>query len=515
MRILIASSEVVPFSKTGGLADVAGALPLALAELGHDVRVVTPKYKMVDESKFKLLPIMNEIIVRLDGTSIAGIVKKSNFPNTNIPVYFIQNDHFFNRSSLYTEAGQDYPDNILRFAFFSIASLWMLKGLDWSPDIIMCNDWQSALIPTYLKHHFEIKNDPFFKDIAVLYTIHNLAYQGSFDKLFLSKINLPWDVFNSAGLEYYDRINLMKAGIVYSEHLSTVSKQYSEEIKTPEYGCGLEGILTALEDKLTGILNGIDYSVWNPATDELLPARYSIKELKNNISDLKGKAVCKKELQKKNKLPQKPNVPLIGIISRLADQKGFDLIAGCIDDLMKEDLQIVVLGTGEPKYHQLFAELGKKYPEKMGVNITFDNALAHLIEAGSDMFLMPSKYEPCGLNQLYSLKYGTVPIVRKTGGLADSIIPVLGKKTDKNTNGTGYMFEIYSHEELYKTIKAALKDYVETPEIWARIVANGMAQDFSWNASAKIYDSLFTEMVENKKKGVIKTSDKKSPSRKN
>ncbi len=502
MKILIASSEVVPFSKTGGLADVAGALPMALAELGHDVRVVTPKYQMVDETKYKLMPIMNEIIVRMDNLSIYGIVKKANFPNTNIPVYFIQNDHFYNRPSLYTERGQDYHDNVLRFAFYSLSSLWMLKGLDWKPDVIMCNDWQSALIPTYLKYHHDIKNDVFFSNISVLYTIHNLAYQGSFDKMFLPKINLPWEVFTPDGLEFYDRINLMKAGIVYSDHISTVSQQYAKEIQTPEYGCGLEGILTARSKNLTGILNGIDYNIWNPEIDDLLPSKFSPK-------NMDGKSICKKELQKLNKLPQRSNVPVIGVISRLADQKGFDLIAACIDDLMKEDFQLVLLGTGEPKYHVMFEQIKKKFPEKTGINLAFDNKLAHLIEAGSDMFLMPSNYEPCGLNQLYSLKYGTVPIVRKTGGLADSIIPVK-QTTGKTVKGTGFMFEEYKPEELFKTIKAALKVYKEAPDAWSKIVSNGMSQDFSWNASAKIYEVLFKEMSQKK----IGKTPKSAPAKK-
>lgn len=489
MNILIASSEVVPFSKTGGLADVAGALPIALAELGNDVRVVTPKYLMVDESKYKLTTEMSELIVRMNGISMYGIIKKSCFPDTDIPVYFVQNEHFFNRKSLYTDEGKDYPDNILRFAFYSLASLWMLKGINWKPDVIMCNDWQTALIPTYLKYHFEIKNDPFFKDIAILYTIHNLAYQGSFNKLFIQRINLPWDVFTVDGLEYYDHINLMKAGIVYSDHISTVSKQYAKEIQTTEYGCGLEGILTARKDFLTGILNGIDYSVWNPETDNLIPAQFS-------PANMDGKKVCKKELQKKNNLPERENIPLIGIISRLADQKGFDLIAACIDNLMKEDIQIVLLGTGEPKYHVMFDEIGKKYPTKIGINLTFDNKLAHLIEAGSDMFLMPSNYEPCGLNQLYSLKYGTVPIVRKTGGLADSIEPV--QIIGNAVKGTGFVFEEYLSSELFKTIKLALKTYKDKA-VWKKIVANGMAKDFSWGASAKIYQELFTSMITLKK----------------
>lgn len=488
MKVLIASSEVVPFSKTGGLADVAGALPMALAELGHDVRVITPKYKMVDEKKYQLTTVMKEIIVKMDGGPIYGSIKTANFPGTQIPVYFVENNYFFDRDELYTVEGKDFIDNILRFAFYSNAALWLLKGIDWKPDVIMCNDWQTALIPAYLKFHPELCQDPFFKDIAVLYTIHNLAYQGSFDKLFIPKINLPWDVFNHEGLEYYDRINLMKCGIVYSDHISTVSKQYALEMQTKEYGCGLEGILTALKGKLTGVLNGIDYTAWNPEVDTLIPAKFSLK-------DMAGKAVCKKELQKVNKLPEKADVPVIGIISRLADQKGFDLIEECIEDIMKLNLQIVLLGTGEPKYHEMFEEIGKKYPEKMAVNLAFNNKLAHLIEAGSDMFLMPSRYEPCGLNQLYSLKYGTSPIVRKTGGLADSIQDV-SIKGDK-VSGTGFVFEKYDSKELLKTIKTAVKTYNER-KIWAQVVKNGMEQDFSWNASAKVYDKLFKDMTNKK-----------------
>ena len=484
LKILVVSSEVVPFAKTGGLADVSGALPVALEKLVYEVGVAMPKYGVINEAKAKLSGQIMTFDITLGNNTKNAIIKKGKLPDSNVNVYFIQNDYYFNRRELYSEAGQDYEDNAQRFAFFSMAVLVMLKNLNWQPDIIHCNDWQTAMIPTYLKTLF--REDDFFRNTKVLYTIHNLAYQGSFSKNLIFDIGLNWNYFNPNSVEFYDKINFMKAGLIYADKISTVSEGYSKEIQTPEYGCGLEGVLQFRKNDLTGIMNGIDYSVWNPEIDDYMAKKFS-------VDDTSGKSACKKDLQKICGLPENANVPLIGIISRLADQKGFDLIAEVIDKIMKMDLQIVILGTGEPKYHTLFEEMGKKFKDKISVNLKFDNALAHKIEAGSDMFLMPSQYEPCGLNQLYSLKYGTVPIVRHTGGLADSVIdftPELNKKGE----ATGFKFYEYKSGELLETIKKAVKVYNAKP-MWFKLRKNGMLKDFSWTVSAKKYEQLFLKMI--------------------
>lgn len=487
MKILLVSSEVVPFAKTGGLADVAGALPAAIAALGHDVRIAMPLYRGIDKARFGLRPILREVDVHFPHATVRGYVQRADLPSTSIPAYFIQQEGYFDRPQLYGENGQDYPDNPERFAFFSMAVLWMLKGLDWQPDLIHCNDWQTALIPTYLLHHAEISKDPFYKPLRTLYTIHNLAYQCGVGSDWLSRLALPESLFHPEGMEFYGKINFMKAGILYSDHVSTVSRQYAREIRTPEYGCGLDGVLSSRAAHLTGILNGIDYSVWNPEVDALIPAQYS-------AVNLKGKEKCKAALQKRFDLPLKPATPIIGMISRLADQKGFDLVAEVLDDLMKLDLQLVILGTGEPNYHDLLKKVVENYPKRIGVLLGFDNQLAHWIEAGADMFLMPSRYEPCGLNQLYSLKYGTIPIVRKTGGLADSIANATPSSI-KSRTGNGFVFEEYSGKRMLDAVTRAVKLYKANPRAWAALVQNAMSCDFSWNNSAREYQKLYKKIL--------------------
>ena len=488
VKILYISSEVVPFSKTGGLADVAGALPIALKNLGHDVRIATPRYGCINGEKFNLHQMIDEVQVHFQHDTSIATVETANLPGTEIPVYFIANDFYFGRRELYTEKGKDYPDNSQRFAFFCMATLWMLRILDWKPDVIHCNDWQTALIPAYLKHHPYVKSDEFYNGIKALYTIHNLAYQGSFDRDTLNKIGLGWEVYTIDGLEFYGDINLMKAGIMFSDEIATVSEMYAREIQTREYGCGLDGVLRYRRDHLTGIMNGIDYGIWDPAKDDLISSKFSAR-------NMAGKSLCKKHLQKINRLPENRDIPVIGMISRMADQKGFDLIAQIAEELFSLDIQFVLLGTGEPIYHEMFKKIGETYPAKAGINITFNNQLAHEIEAGADMFLMPSRYEPCGLNQLYSLRYGTVPIVRKTGGLADSIIDASPKTIAQGT-GTGFVFEKYEPDALLDLIKRAVDLYTRDKKAWKKIQSNGMARDHSWEASAKQYAALYRKMID-------------------
>lgn len=480
MKVLFVSSEVAPFAKTGGLADISGSLPGELKDLGVDISVIMPLYGKIDAKKFGIKSVSKKISVPVRDKMIPAEICKTDTAN-NVTTYFIKNDAYFNRDQLYGTPEGDYPDNCERFVFFSRAVLEFCKALDYKPDVVHLNDWQSALIAVYLKTLY--KDEPIFANTASLITVHNLAYQGLFWAYDMPILNLDWELFNYKFLEFYNHINFLKGGLVFSDIINTVSKKYSKEIQTKEYGCGLEGMLQERSEDIFGVLNGVDYNIWNPEKDELIAANYSSKNLKN-------KAVCKKDLQKTYNLPQKADVPVIGIISRLADQKGFDLIAEIIDDLMHLNLQIIVLGTGEKKYNELFEEIGKEYPNKAGIKIAYDNTIAHKIEAGSDFFLMPSKYEPCGLNQIYSLRYGSIPIVRATGGLDDTIT----NYNFKTQKGTGIKFSKYESAELMKAIKSALKLYSDKSAL-SKIVKEIMELDFSWKSSGKKYIDLYKKAL--------------------
>jgi starch synthase len=381
---------------------------------------------------------------------------------------------------VHPDTKKDYPDNDERFIFFCRGVLEVLKKLGWQPDIIHCNDWPTGLIPAYLKTVY--KDDPFYKDTRSVFTIHNMAYQGVFPKSTFPKTQLPPELMGMDGVEAYGHVNFLKAGLVFSDAITTVSERYAQEIRTSEeFGAGLQGIVNDRKSDLTGILNGVDYSVWDPSVDSLIPLKYDAKSIDLKLED-------KKALLSKMGLPFNERIPVIGIISRLADQKGFDLIGEELDALMKMDLQIVVLGTGEKKYHDLFEKAQKKFPQKVAAALTFSEEIAHLIEAGSDMFLMPSRYEPCGLNQIYSLRYGTIPIVRATGGLDDTI-------DDAGTpGGTGFKFKNYSSTDMFKAIQRAVSAFGDQPG-WRKLVKNGMAKDFSWEASAKKYIQLYRTLT--------------------
>jgi starch synthase len=492
LKVIFVSSEVVPFAKTGGLADVAGALPLALSKLGHDVRVFMPLYRHVvdglKDGRFEVEETDVELSFPVFHRMQKGIIWKSSFsstPGTPVPVYFVEHDGYFYRRELYGGARGAYPDNSERFAFFSRAVLEAVVALGIEPDVFHLNDWQSALIAVYLKTIFA--GGPVLGKPASLLTIHNLAYQGLFPKWEFNFTGLGWELFNWKELENHGKVNFLKGGIIFADLINTVSKKYSREIQTAEFGSGLEAVLRHRSADLYGILNGVDYRNWDPAADKLIPANYSPR-------DLSGKAKCKAELQRINNLPQKPNVPLVGIVSRLADQKGFDILSEAIEEIMKLDMQLVVLGTGSQKYHDLLNKIGKKYPDKTGINIMYDNKLAHMIEAGSDMFLMPSRYEPCGLNQMYSLKYGTVPVVRTTGGLADTITDCTDA-TLKAGTANGFSFSKYSADELVKVLSRAVETYVKKPKVWKKLVSTGMSQDFSWDRSAREYVSLYEKAM--------------------
>jgi starch synthase len=487
LDVLFVSSEVEPFAKTGGLADVSGALPKAIKNLEHEVRIMMPRYGSINERKAKLHEMMRlkEVDVPVGAKAYQASVRSSFIASdhTKVQVYFLDNHSLFGRSGLYVhpDTKKDYADNDERFIFFSRGILEVLKKLGWQPDIIHCNDWQTGLVPAYLKTLY--KNDPFYKETKTVFTVHNMAYQGVFPKSMFPKTLLPAELFSGAGVEAFGNVNLLKAGLVFADSITTVSERYAEEIcSSDEYGCGLEEVLKRRKKDLSGILNGIDYTIWDPGIDEYVPHRYDARTIDLKVEN-------KKALLARMGLPFNEQTPVIGIISRLADQKGFDLIDEILDSMMKLDLQLVVLGTGEKRYHDLFEKAHRKFPQKVGISLSFNEELAHMIEAGSDMFLMPSRYEPCGLNQMYSLRYGTVPIVRSTGGLDDTIEDV-----GHSSTGTGFKFKNYESTELLKAVQRALHAYQDQPA-WRKLMKNGMSKDFSWETSAKKYIQLYRSLA--------------------
>jgi starch synthase len=474
MQIVFAASECVPFSKTGGLADVVGALPPALAALGHDVAVYLPHYRQTKLTNPRTL--LRSITVPYDDHYRFCSVLDGG-THSGVKFYFIDYPPYFDREQLYGTPSGDYPDNAERFAMYSRAVLEASKIIG-PPDVFHCHDWQSALVPIMLRTLYA--EDPGLRESACVFTIHNMGYQGKFPPDTLPLLMLPWDLFTIDKMEFYGEVNFLKGALVFSDYITTVSRKYSQEIQTADYGFGLEGVLRARAATVTGILNGVDYEVWSPEKDTFIAAKYS-------ANDLSGKQVCKKDLLAAFGIPNADiSLPVIGIVSRFAGQKGFDLIAQIMDRLAREDMIVVALGTGDKPYEELFRRLNKAFPQKVAVKIGFDNALAHKIEAGSDMFLMPSRYEPCGLNQIYSLKYGTVPVVRATGGLDDTI-----ENWDARTGrGTGFKFSDYTGEALLSTIRTALSAYRDRTG-WQTLMRNGMVKDFSWNNSAREYVRVY------------------------
>ncbi|MFQ5866818.1 MAG: glycogen synthase GlgA [bacterium] len=482
LKILLASSEVVPFAKTGGLADVSGALPRAIKAQDHEVRVVMPRYRVVNNQKFGLKNLTKRLAIPVGGkVAIVSILEGE--LERGIPVYFIDYKPYFEREELYGTPEGAYEDNAERFILFSRAVLEAIKATGFQPNVIHCNDWQTGLIPVYLKTLY--KNDPFFQRTATVLTIHNIAYQGIFPKEILNLSGLGQEEFAPEKLELYGQVSFLKGGLVYADVLNTVSVTYSEDIQSsPEFGYGLEGVLAHRSQDLYGILNGIDYDEWNPAKDELIAVNYTIEEIDNKME-------CKKGLLEENNLPVNLNRPLVGMISRLAQQKGLDIIGEAIDEIMYLDLYFILLGMGEEEYHRLFSRIGRKYPRKAAIHITFDNRLAHRIYAGCDLFLMPSRYEPCGLGQLISLAYGTAPVVNPTGGLADTIQefePETGK-------GNGFLLSEYSSSALVNALKRAISVYRRN-EAWQRLVKNMMEANFSWAASTKEYLKLYQRAMD-------------------
>lgn len=485
MKVIYVSSEVVPFAKTGGLAEIAGTIPKNLKKLGVDIIIVMPLYKVIKENNFHLIKTDIQVETRIGDKIQIGYVYKGFLPKTNVPIYFLECEKYYNREGLYNYPGstENYEDNCERFVFFSRSVLEIVEKLNIHPDIVHCNDWQAGLTPVFLKTIYAGKKC--FKNTKVIMTIHNLAYQGLFWHWDMKLTGLDWSLFNWKQLEFYGKINFLKGGIVFSDIITTVSKTYAQEIQTPEFGAGLDGVLRERSKDLYGIINGIDYNIWNPETDGYIAANYGVK-------NLSGKRLCKKALQKKYKLSEKES-PIIGMITRLTDQKGLDLVVNKFQDLMEANLQFILLGTGDQRYQELFQDYAKKYQNKVAVNFSFDEQSAHEIEAGADIFLMPSRFEPCGLNQLYSLKYGTVPVVRNTGGLADTIKDV---STESVYNGkvNGFSFKEYSSEPLLNTITKAICLFKDKTQ-WLKLMKNGMEQDWSWERSAKEYFCLYEKII--------------------
>jgi starch synthase len=485
LNLLIASSEAIPYAKTGGLADVAGALPREFAKLGHDVILLMPLYREVRQSGHNFRPLVTLPIHTPQGL-VPAVIEEDVVPVNDRQgprVWAIANDTYFNRPGLYQENGKDYSDNLDRFVFFCRAIIetmgYLQRERQWRTDLLHLHDWQTALCALYLKTG-EQSLQP-FKQVKTVLTLHNIGYQGLFPGSEFSKTGLAPSWFSPDGLEYYGSVNLLKGGMIFSDYLTTVSPTYAKEILTPKKGMGLDGVLRTRQTQFEGILNGIDVDLWNPETDPHLPANYSAANLAN-------KAICKQALRREFQLPDEAK-PLLSVIGRMVTQKGFDLIEEAIPKLMTLDLQLVILGTGEPATEGRFKALHDRYPDKLGLLIGFDEGLAHRIEGGSDMLLMPSQYEPCGLSQLYSLRYGTIPIVRNTGGLADTVVPFsLGKANLERA--TGFHIQQHATDSLIAAVEEALSVF-RGVDIWSRLIENAMHVDVSWSHSAKAYDRLF------------------------
>jgi starch synthase len=484
MNVVFVASEAVPFAQTGGLADVAGALPPALERLGHSVALVMPCYRQARASGLPLNATGLKLATPIGGRVVEGTIHQATLPDSNVPAYLIDLPEYFDREQLYQVHGADYPDNCERFVAFDRAVLEAVRLLGLRPDVLHCNDWQSGLIPVYLDELYRGRDG--FGAVGTLLTIHNLAYQGMFGPGNMSLTGLDLGLFNWRQLEFHGGLNMLKAGLVFADMLSTVSPTYAQEIQTPELGCGLDGLLRSRRDDLRGIVNGIDADLWNPARGTMLAARYDADTV-----DV-GKAACKARLQRLSGLPERAEVPVFAQIGRLVHQKGWDLLAEVADDLLRRDVQMVVLGEGYPHYHNLLVRLEREHPDKVRAFLEFSAPLSHEVEAGADLFLMPSLYEPCGLNQLYSLAHGTVPIVRGTGGLVDTIVDATPEALASGT-ATGFVFRDPTPAALRGAIDRALALWPDR-DAWGRLVRAGMRCDWSWDHSARQYGQLYEEV---------------------
>jgi starch synthase len=502
LRVLFAASEVVGFAKTGGLADVAGALPHALAKRGLQVAVILPLYRCVRTGTHRLTPTDVAFTVPLGPRVVTGRLWRTTLPHSDVPVYLVEQPDLFERDDSahgrglyqYTTPGgrrHDYADNAERYIFFCRAVMETLPRLDVHYEVLHCNDWQTGLLPAYLRElygrqsHLHAKA---YSGLRTLMTVHNIAYQGLFPAGVMPLTGLHQRLFNHRQLEFYGHLNFLKAGCVFADWINTVSPRYAEEIQTMVFGCGLEGVLTERHAVLSGIVNGVDYRDWDPATDRHLPAHYDA----DTVFD--RKPACKLALQAEYSLPQRAEVPLLSMVARLVEQKGVSLLVQSAHELLSHDIQLVILGEGDPTAQRQLTHIREHFPQKMGLRLGFDEGLAHRIEAGADIFLMPSQYEPSGLNQLYSLRYGTVPVVRAVGGLYDTITDTTAATLAAGT-ATGFRFGPYTATAFQQAVHRALACYYYQPEVWRQVVRTGMRQDWSWDRSAAEYERLYERLA--------------------
>jgi starch synthase len=476
------ASEVAPFAKTGGLADVAGSLPGALSALGHDVRILMPKYRGIEEAHGgDLRPAVSVVRVPLGDREMDGALLEGRTPS-DVPIYFLAQDHYYDREGLYGTADGDYWDNCERFIFFcrggleAAAAIREPDGAPWQPQIVHANDWETGLVPVYLRTLY--RDHPQLGHLATLFTIHNLAFQGVFWHYDMPMTGLGWDLFPPAGVEFYGKLNFLKGGLVFSDLLTTVSRTYAREIRSAASGGGLEGVLEERSDDLHGVVNGIDYDVWNPAKDPAIAQPYS-------ADDPAGKAACREALRAELGLASAPG-PVVGMVTRLTDQKGVDLVLEALRGILAEGCQLVLLGSGDAQLETAFTDAARQHPGRLAARIGYDGDLARRIYAGADCFLMPSRYEPCGLGQLIALRYGTAPVVRRTGGLADTVTEF----DPARRSGTGFIFDVFAVEALLDAVRRATSAYRQ-PALWKALVKNAMSEDFSWDASAREYVTLY------------------------
>jgi starch synthase len=497
LRVVLAASEVVGFAKTGGLADVAGSLPRALARRGNTVAVVMPFYAAVRRAGVPVEKTGLVVPVPMGDRVLACRLFRSRLPGSDVPVYLVEHQPFFERDDpaegrgLYQQLmpggyRADYPDNAERYIFFCRAVLETLPHLGFTPDVVHTNDWQTGLVPVYLSELYRTR--PGYQHTRSVFTIHNIAYQGTFGREVLKLAGLPGWLFNHTQLEHYGLLNFLKAGIVFADAVNTVSPTYAREIHTPEYGCGLEGLLAQVRSKLSGIVNGVDYDQWDPANDRHIAANYTAADV------FEKKPLCKADLQRRFRLPERPDAPVLGVVARLVSQKGIDLILSAAPGLLDLGCQVVVLGEGDPEFHDELRGFRDRHPDQVGLHLGFSEGLAHVIEAGADLFLMPSRYEPCGLNQIYSLRYGTPPVVRATGGLADTVVNATEENLAAGT-ATGFSFHDYTASALYGTVRWALGLLRDRPADFRQIVRTAMAQDWSWDRSAAEYEALYRQVI--------------------
>jgi starch synthase len=506
LKVLHVASEVVGFAKTGGLADVAGSLPRALAHNGHECAILLPLYRCVTQGKVPLHLTDHMLSIPIGPRFLAGRLWRATLPDSEVPVFLIEQPELFERDdpahgrglyqyTLPTGQKRDYPDNCDRFIVLCRAALEAIRLLDFWPDVIHNHDWQAGLVPVYLQEVYRKHPEPAlrsrYQSIHTLFTIHNIAYQGVFRAQELVRTGLDWKLFNYHQLEYYGQLNFLKAGIVFSDRITTVSPRYAEEIQTPYYGCGLQGVLLERRSRLTGIVNGVDYRVWDPAHDSHLAQTYDADTV------TEGKPACKAALQRRYNLPERPRISVLGMISRLVEQKGVELVGQAAQRLLAsrpDAAQLIVLGEGDPVYHRMLLDLQARFPDRVGLTLGFDESLAHQIEAGADIYLMPSQFEPSGLNQLYSLKYGTVPVVRVTGGLADTIVDCTAE-TLANGSATGFRFIANTASAFLEALHRALDCYHNDPASWLQLVRTGMSRDWSWERSAAEYEKQYLKLV--------------------